>query len=561
MAYVITQPCCNDAACVGVCPVDCIHPTPREPEYLSTEMLYIDPAACIECGACVDVCPVNAIAPDIDLQDEQEPFIAINARWYRDPIHRGYSQLPVLPAPQTSAAPREGPVRIAVVGSGPAACYAVEELTSQKGLQVEVNVFERLPVPGGLVRYGVAPDHQETKAIADGFTRILARPGVAVHLGVEIGTDISHDQLIAHHHAVIYAVGAPDDRRMGIPGEDLPGSHAATEFVAWYNGHPDFAHREFDFACERAVIVGNGNVALDVARILTSDVRQLRRSDIATYALEQLADSRIKEVVVLGRRGPAQASFTVPELLGLASVPDIGMHALPEDLELDAVTQELYRGRTHDMGLYKVERLRELQTSSVARRLIQLRFLVSPTEILGTDRVCGIRLMRNELVLTGGAAEAKATGEEATLDCGIVFRSVGHRGRPLQGLPFDDARGRLPNESGRIVDNDPDMPRPHLGVYAVGWAKRGPSGMIGSNRKCAQDTVAGLIDDLAAGVLNDPIGGSESLARLLSAKLTIDLAGWRAIDDHERGLGRAAGQPRVKLVSREAMRAAATKRN
>lgn len=558
MSYVITQACCNDATCVPVCPVNCIHPTPDEPGYLTAEMLYIDPQVCIECGVCMDVCPVEAIAPDYELEAHHEPFIQINAQFYRDPKHRGYPQQPARRTPRAPAAVvTDVPLRVAVVGSGPAACYTVEELTTRLGPAVEVNLFERLPVPGGLVRYGVAPDHQSTKKVAEGFGRVLRRPGVSVHLDVEIGTDIAHDELLAHHHAVVYAIGAPDDRPMRIPGEDLAGSHSAAEFVAWYNGHPDLADREFDFSGERAVVIGNGNVALDVARVLAGDVDRLRRTDIAAHALEQLAESRVREIVVIGRRGPAQASFTIAELVGLRSVPGVHVLARSDELDLDPVTLELHRGREYDMTLYKVELLRELATATAsAGRSIELRFLASPREILGPDRVTGVRLTRNEIVLEDGAAAVRATDAVETVECGLLLRSVGYRGRQLAGLPFDRVRGVLPNQGGRVTDDRLDPPVPQIGVYATGWAKRGPSGVIGTNRRCAGETVTALLDDFAAGVLRPPAAGQDSLARLLATAGATGLAAWRAIDERERQLGREARRPRVKLVTREQMHSA-----
>jgi len=551
--HVITQNCCNDASCVPICPVNCIHPTPDEPGYLTAEMLYIDPEVCIDCGACVDACPVNAISADYELEPEQEPFVEVNAQWYRDSTHTHYPNKQPTPAVRTYE-PTPEPLRVAVVGSGPAGCYVVEQLTTQRGTNVRVNVFERLPVPGGLVRYGVAPDHQETKTIGDAFGRSLRRSGVSVFLNVEVGVDITHDELLRHHHAVVYAVGTPDDRPLGVPGEQLPGSHAAAEFVAWYNGHPDFADRQFDLSSERAVVVGNGNVALDVARILTADVDDLARTDIGDHALEQLAESRVREVVVLGRRGPAQASFTIAELAGLRSRPGIDVVVHPPELELDPVTQRLYDGHEHAMELFKVRKLRELPSSGTGtERQIQLRFLLAPVEVLGERRVTGLRVVRNELVYDGGTARTSPTAEQHTLDCGLVLRSVGYRGRPVSGVPFDSARYVVPNQAGRVVDADLEMPTPHLGVYVVGWAKRGPSGVIGTNKSCAHETVTALLDDYVGGFLTPPAAGPDSLRALLDATSTVSAAEWRAIDEHERAVGLKLARPRVKLGTVEEM--------
>jgi ferredoxin--NADP+ reductase len=547
--HVITQTCCNDASCVPVCPVNCIHPTPDEPEYLTAEMLYIDPEVCIDCGACIDVCPVQAITADYELEPAQEAFVEINTQWYRDPTHRGYSTKPVAAATRTFE-PSPEPLRVAVVGSGPAACYLVEHLSTQRGLNVRVNVFERLPAPGGLVRYGVAPDHQETKEVASGFMRSLRRSGVSVHLNVEVGRDISHETLARHHHAVVYAVGTPDGRLLDVPGEQLPGCHSASDFVAWYNGHPHYADHTFDLSGERAVVVGNGNVALDVARVLTADVDDLARTDIATHALEQLHDSRIREVVLLGRRGPAQASFTIAELAGLRDLPGVDIAIDAADLVLDEASAQQYQAHPEAMELLKVRLLSELAANDRgAGRRIVLRFRTAPVEILGAEQVTGLRVVHNDLINDAGTLRAVATAEESVLDCGLVLRSVGYHGRPVPGVPFDAGRGIVPNLRGRVVNDDPEMPSPHLGVYVVGWAKRGPSGVIGTNKVCARETADRLLDDYVGGLLTRPADGPDELRALLGQTEAIDTDGWRAIDEHERRLGRESARPRVKLVS------------
>jgi ferredoxin--NADP+ reductase len=551
--HVITQNCCNDAACVPVCPVNCIHPTPDEPEYLSTEMLYIDPATCIDCGACIDACPVSAIAPDYELEPEQDPFRAINAQWYADEAHRGYpTSQPLEPARTTPAG--AGPLRVAIVGAGPAGCYAAEHLTAQRSLDVQVNLFERLPAPGGLVRYGVAPDHQSTKEIADALTRVLSRRGVAMHLNVAAGTDITHEQLLAHHHAVIYAVGAAGSRQLGIPGDDLPGNHSAAEFVAWYNGHPDTAEREFDLSGERAVVVGNGNVALDIARVLLTDVDRLRHTDIAEHALQRLAESRIREVVVLGRRGPAQASFTIAEFTGLRSTPGIAVLARRDETPLDPVTCQLLAGREHSMARYKAKLVQELADAPPdARRRVVLRFLVSPERILGPDRVAGVQVVRNKLVARDGHGVARPTEDVETIGCGLVLRSIGYHGKAVEGVPFDVAAGVIPNQAGRVVRHHEGRTEIIRGVYATGWIKRGPSGVIGTNKKCATDTVTAVLEDHLNGRLATPVGDQKSLERILAASRELDLSGWKAIDDYERRQGKAVSRPRLKLVNVDAM--------
>jgi ferredoxin/flavodoxin---NADP+ reductase len=534
LAHVVTQHCCNDASCVPVCPVNCIHPTPDEPGYARSEMLYIDLDPCIDCGACIEVCPVDAIAPDYDLTDQNMRFTEINARYYEDPAHQGYPQTPQVTGRPRIETTEPGPLRVAVVGSGPAACYTAEDLLTCRGLAVEVHMFERLPTPWGLVRFGVAPDHQATKAVTKSFSRTMTRKGLNVHLNVEVGKHITHEELLATHHAVVYAVGAPLDRRLGVAGEDLPGSHAATEFVAWYNGRPEFADTTFDLSTERAVVVGNGNVALDVARVLASDVDALARTDIADHALEALSASRIREVVVLGRRGPQEAAYTVPELLGLSDF-DVAVHP----------------GHGELTGSLKTEIVRELAERPVRGKdkRIALRYLASPLEILGQDRVSGPRIGRNELV----DGRARPTGETEDLDCGLVLRSIGYRGAPLPGLPFDEVRGVVPNVGGRVVD--PATGAPATGVYAAGWIKRGQSGVVGTNKKCAEDTVALLLEDYLGGRLTAPAGDAKSVRKLIGSRqpLALGYPGWKAIDAHERETGCSQGRPRVKLVDVQSM--------
>ena len=500
MTYVITQPCCNDAACVSACPVSCIHPTPDEPGFATSEMLYIDPEGCIECGACVDPCPVDAIVLDSDLSESTERYLELNAQYYVDPAHQDYSDVPYESCKPRIEVSEGGKLRVAVVGSGPAGCYAAEELLTIAGADVEIHLFERLPTPWGLVRFGVAPDHPGTKAVTDQFARTASRKGLDLHLNVEVGTHITHDELLAHHHAVIYAVGAPTGRRLGIPGEDLPGCHSAADFVAWYNGHPDFADRSFDLSGERAVIVGNGNVALDIARILTGDVDQLKCTDIADHALEALAQSKITEVVVLGRRGPAQAAFTLPELLGLADADNVDVIVPPGEAQLDPVTAAALESAPPSVTGLKTEILGEVASrplTGAATRIV-LRFLGSPVAILGDDRVRGLRVARNELVQAGAERlEAHATADVEHLECDLVLASVGYRGTAIPSLPFDDTRGTLFHEGGRVLDRAAGTPVP--GVYAAGWIKRGPSGVIGTNKKCAEESVHALVEDFAAG--------------------------------------------------------------
>ncbi|WP_415794781.1 4Fe-4S binding protein, partial [Mycolicibacterium frederiksbergense] len=380
MPHVITQSCCSDGSCVYACPVNCIHPSPDEPGFATAEMLYIDPDACVDCGACVSACPVGAIAPDSKLTDNQLPFIELNAGFY--PKREGKlpptSKLaPVLPAPMVSPRPG-GPLRVAIVGSGPAAMYAADELLTQRG--VRVNIFEKLPTPYGLVRAGVAPDHQSTKRVTRLFDRVSEHTGFTAFLNVEVGKHLSHADLLEHHHAVLYAVGAPNDRRLDIAGMGLPGSATATEVVAWFNGHPDFADLPVDLGHDRVVIIGNGNVALDVARILTSDPDALARTDIADHALAALRASKVQEVVIAARRGPKFSAFTLPELIGLTSTCDVVLDATDHQrviADLATVEDRLTRN--------KLEILTKLGDASapITRPRIRLAYQLTPQRLLG----------------------------------------------------------------------------------------------------------------------------------------------------------------------------------
>ncbi len=542
MPHVVTQPCCNDASCVPVCPVNCIHPTPSDAGYMGADMLYIDPDVCIDCGACADVCPVGAILPDYDLMGADRAFIDLNASFFRDGAAPRYVPRRAPRRLDDRRMARDGALRVAIVGSGPAGAYAAEALLGTPGLDVAVDMFERLPVPWGLARFGVAPDHAGTRGITAIFERTADDPRFRLVLGVEVGRDIGHLDLRRAYHAVIYATGAAGDRRLGIPGEDLRGSWSAAEFAAWYNGHPDFADRRFDLDTERAVVLGNGNVALDVARILLSDIDALRRTDIADHALAALAESRIREVSVVGRRGPAQAAFTLPELLGLAKSRGFAVQVeMPEAAGLDGFAE-------HWAGARRLEALGRLASRHPAGgRVLKLLFQRSPVEILGEGSVTGVRFVRNRLDhAADGEILATATDEEDVLDAGMVLRSVGNRGTPIAGLPFDPRRGTVPNTDGRVADSAGGEPA--AGTYVTGWIRRGPSGSMGSNRTCAQEAVAALLADMRSGRLPAPAGIPDRLASAIARSGGI--GEWRAIDRHERAGGRSSRRPRVKLVDR-----------
>ncbi len=442
------------------------------------------------------------------------------------------------------------PLRVAVVGSGPAGFYAAEHLLTDRAHHVRVDMFERLTTPWGLVRSGVAPDHPKLKSVSRIYERTAGQPGFRMFGNVELGSDLTHEDLAEHYHAVVYAVGAQTDKRSGIPGEDLPGSWAATDFVGWYNGHPDYRDLVFDLDCERAVVVGNGNVAMDVARMLCLTREELAVTDVGDHALEVLAEHRIREIVVLGRRGPEQAAFTTPELRELGELTDADVAVDPAELDLDA---DAARRSPSQTAQRNVEVLRDYaqRVSEGRRRRIALRFLVSPVEILGDTRVEALRLVRNRLVRAGdGSLRARATDVTETIACGLVFRAIGYSGVALPGVPFDTGRGVIPNECGRVVGAGGAIP----GVYVTGWIKRGPSGVIGTNKKCAQETVDALLADADAGALPTP---HEDDAARFEARLRerkpqlVTYAGWEAIDRHERALGEPQGRPRVKLTRLE----------
>ncbi|CQD02960.1 FprB [Mycobacterium europaeum] len=544
MPHVITQSCCNDGSCVFACPVNCIHPTPDEPGFATSEMLYIDPVACVDCGACVSACPVGAIAPDTRLDSKQLPFVEINASFYPErpegeKVPPTSKLAPVIPAAQVRASRQ--PLTVAIVGSGPAAMYAADELLTQHG--VRVNVFEKLPTPYGLVRAGVAPDHQSTKRVTRLFDRVAGHRHFRFFLNVEVGRHLSHADLLAHHHAVLYAVGAPDDRRLQIQGMGLPGTGTATEFVAWVNGHPDFAYLPVDLSHERVVIVGNGNVALDVARVLTANPDDLARTDISDRALAAFRGSAVREVVVAARRGPAQSAFTLPELIGLTGSSDVVLSAADHEL----VAADL-ASATDGLTQRKLEILSDLGDDSApgdGRARVRLGYRLTPSRVLGERRATGV-----EFAVTG-------TDELRRLDAGLVLTSIGYRGKPIRDLPFDESAAVVPNDGGRVVD--PDSGEPVSGAYVAGWIKRGPSGFIGTNKSCSLQTVQALVADFNAGRLSDPVSKPETLAKLVHARQpdAVDARGWRAIDAAEVARGSNDGRPRNKFTEVADMLAAA----
>jgi len=542
MTFVITGRCCNDGSCVSVCPVQCIRPRPGDPDFMSAEQLYIDPDTCIDCGACMDECPIGAVHADYDL-DPDDVFVTINAEYFANhPIEE--SELP----PSTRRHLPEGvdSLRVAVVGSGPAASYATGLLTDVKG--VSVSVFEKLPTPFGLTRAGVAPDHQQTKLITERFKSYLSRPSVDCFFNVEVGRDVSLDELEQSHDAVIWAGGASGSRTLGIPGEDLSGVHSATQFVAWYNGHPG-AVQTFDLSGRRAIVIGNGNVAIDVARILATPAEALITTDMADHALAALADSTIDEVQVVARRGPGSSAFTTAELLALEDMPNIDLLAIDDEVGADDDHAFMRRGSdaTHSRRM-AVLREAAARRPVEGRRKVTLRYLHAPVSINGVDRVESVTFERQRIAVHDGVATLQPTGERHTVDADLVLYAVGYRGAKVAGIPFDTESGTIPHVAGRVVD--PETGQPVMGLYCAGWIKRGPSGVIGSNKECAAETVDSLLADLSAGTLQRPATEFADLESTIAERTErIDFSGWNRINQAERERGRAAGRPRVKFIS------------
>jgi ferredoxin/flavodoxin---NADP+ reductase len=439
-----------------------------------------------------------------------------------------------------------GPLRVAVVGSGPAGFYAAGALLDADP-PAEVDMIERLPTPWGLVRLGVAPDHPKLKTVSRAFERIAAKPGFRFFGNVEVGRDLSESDLARVYDAVVYAFGAQSDRKLGIPGEDLPGSWSATEFVAWYNGHPDFQELDFDLAVERAVVIGNGNVALDVARMLALTPEELAPTDTTDPAIEAIGAARIPEIAVVGRRGPAQASWTTPELKELGELAGADVAVDAAELELDPVSEAALEHDTN--GQRNLEVLQEFAARPLTGKptVVRLRFLLSPVALHGDGKVESLELVRNRLEERDGGLVAVPSEEHETLACGLVFRSVGYRGVGLPKLPFDERRGTIRNEAGRIVD---DAGAHVAGSYCAGWIKRGPTGIIGTNKKDATETVASLLEDARAGRLvhREEVTADAPEALLAERGVRAVLyPGWASIDELERAAGEKLGRPRVKL--------------
>lgn len=452
----------------------------------------------------------------------------------------------------TELGSESNPLRVAIIGSGPAGFYAADHLFKQRELLVKVDMFDRLPTPFGLVRYGVAPDHLKIKSVTKLYDRIAANPNLLFFGNVEFGEHFNLSDLRQHYHQIIYSTGTQSDRRMGIPGEDLIGSHPATEFVAWYNGHPNYCDYRFDLTQERVVVVGIGNVAVDVARILCLTPDELQRTDMADYAIDALSESNIKEVFVLGRRGPAQAAFTNPEAKELGELAGADIHVLPKEAELDDLSRvSIERGADRNVTK-KVEIIQSYarrRPTGKARKLT-VRFLVSPVELMGDSdgRVVGVQLQGNELYETeSDTLRPRPTEQFEELSAGLVFRSVGYRGVPIPGVPFNESWGVILNEKGRVLN--PESQKPLVGQYTSGWVKRGPTGVIGTNKADSVETVTCMLEDLANRItLNPQAFSGDSWIRELQPDY-FSYADWQQLDKLELANGTASGRPRVKFTS------------
>jgi ferredoxin--NADP+ reductase len=442
------------------------------------------------------------------------------------------------------------PLRVAIIGAGPSGFYAAGALLQHKDIEITVDMFDRLPAPYGLVRYGVAPDHQKIKSVIKIYDRTAADTRFRFFGNVTFGRDITHEDVRRHYDQVIYAVGAQSDRRLNIPGEDLRNSLSATEFVAWYNGHPDYCNLDIDLTCESVVVVGAGNVAMDVARILAKSVDELKETDIADHALERLRASKVKDIHVLSRRGPAQAKFTNPEIKEFGELEEADVVVHENELELDPLSaQEL----ANDAAARRnVEILREFAARPLAGkpRRVHFRFLVSPVEIKdnGAGQVGAVRIERNVLQPdASGYLNAVGTGEYEELSAGMVLRSVGYKGVPLAGVPYNERSGVIPNRQGRVIN--PADNSVISGEYVVGWAKRGPSGVIGTNKPDAVETVEQMIEDIPQ-LPPAPEGSPDAIPALLAKRGVqyVTMSGWRLIDAEEVAAGEPHGRPRIKLT-------------
>jgi ferredoxin/flavodoxin---NADP+ reductase len=437
-------------------------------------------------------------------------------------------------------------IHVAIVGSGPSGFYAAEALL-RSGLPIRVDMLERLPTPFGLVRSGVAPDHPKLKQSILVYERIARTPGFNFFGNVQVGRDLTVPELRAAYHAVVFACGAETDRRLGIPGEDLPRSHTATEFVGWFNGHPDYRDQTFDLGQETVAIVGQGNVAADVCRILAKPVDELRSTDIAEHALDALTRSRVREIHVIGRRGPVQAKFTTKELRELGEIAGCSTlaHAADVALNAESETELADRNNLNGPGNIVLFRAFAAQKPAVGQRVIRFRFYLSPVALVGDGQVEKLVLSRNRLEGPPFAQVARSIGEPVELDCGLVFRSISYRGVAIPGMPFNDALGTVPHTRGRVIDGATTLP----GLYVTGWLKRGPTGIIGTNRADSVETVEGLLADLSQGCVGEK-RGADATAELLESRgvRVFNYQNWSMLDTVEISRGKPKGKPREKFT-------------
>jgi ferredoxin--NADP+ reductase len=468
------------------------------------------------------------------------------------------SSSPAPATPGSKPGTADQPLRVAIIGAGPAGFYAAEHLLKQVDLNVEVDMFDRLPTPFGLVRHGVAPDHPKIKNVTKVFDRTAQNHKFRFFGNVACGQHLAPADFRRFYHQIVYTVGAQTDRKLDVPGEDLKGSHSATEFVAWYNGHPYYRDLEFDLSQEAVAVVGVGNVAVDVARILCRTIDELKETDIADYALEQLAQSKVKRVVMLGRRGPAQAAFSLPELKELGKLHDAQVRVLKDEVQLDELSKRHLADNPDDTAMKKVEQLQEIAAAPDAgkSRELAIRFLVSPTKIIEKNgRVGGVDIVHNELYMTDrGDLRPRATTKTEHLDCGLIFRSVGYQGVPLEGVPFHSKWAVIPNEKGRVTDDHTHQQL--VGEYCAGWIKRGPTGLIGTNKGDAIETVECMLEDMKAGkVLKPEHPGADAAEQFIHQRQPAFFSydHWRSLDEYEINLGKESGRPRIKLTTIESM--------
>ena len=547
MTFAITPSCCNDAACVAVCPVQCIRPRPGDADFVSAEQLYIDPDSCIDCGACEPACPVDAIVSDFDL-DLDDVVLSLNADYFDSPT--GEEAAP--PLVRRSLPAGVETLSVAIVGAGPAACYAATALTAIKG--VEVTLVDRLPSPYGLVRYGVAPDHPATKQAGDRFAALLEHPRVRCLFNVEVGRDLSLDELAASHHAVIWAAGAEAPSVPDIEGRDLPGVWTAFDLVRWYNGHPDASGHGPELSGAHVVVIGNGNVALDVARVLGRPADALASTDVSDAALTVLHTSAVERILVAARRGPLDAACSLGELLRLTELDDlsVGSHEPMGPVDADVLAV-----RYPDGVPALAQRKLDLWAGLPHEGTLRFGFDLEPVAFTGADRVEAVRFARTRTVVEDGRTTTERTGEIVEVPADLVVLSTGFRTPAVEGLRIaDDGRSLRTDHDGRLVD---DGGAPMSGRYASGWARRGPSGVIGSNNHDASQVVDCILADLADGVLPEPSEDRTTLAdRVADAGVAVvDGPGWSRVAAHEHEQGRIAGRPRVKVTTRQEMLALA----